>query len=64
MSEFWDKRYGEEGFAYGKEPNEYIRAKLPLLTPGKILFPGEGEGRNAVYAAQLGWKASAISSKV
>jgi len=24
------------------------------LTPGRILFPAEGEGRNAVFAAHLG----------
>jgi len=33
---------------------------LPKLTPGNILFLGEGEGRNAVYAATLGWKVDAI----
>lgn len=60
MEEFWDERYSQEEFAYGKEPNEYIKAKLSLLPPGKILFPGEGEGRNAVYAARLGWDVSAF----
>lgn len=30
------------------------------MAPGKILFPGEGEGRNALYAASLGWKVTAI----
>ena len=25
------------------------------MVPGKILLPGEGEGRNAVYAASRGW---------
>lgn len=59
MNEFWNKRYSEAEFAYGKEPNEYVKAKLSLLKPRKILFPGEGEGRNAVYAAQLGWEVSA-----
>ena len=27
---------------------------------GSILFPAEGEGRNALYAAQLGWTVSAF----
>jgi hypothetical protein len=30
------------------------------LPPGAILFPAEGEGRNAVFAARLGWKVSAF----
>ena len=60
MKEFWDDRYSQEQFAYGEAPNNFIKEQLPLLTPGKILFPAEGEGRNAVYAAQLGWNVSAF----
>lgn len=26
------------------------------MSPGKILFPSEGEGRNATFAAINGWK--------
>lgn len=52
---FWDSRYSEEEFIYGTEPNEYIKQKLAGLHPAKILFAAEGEGRNAVYAATLGW---------
>ena len=55
MKEFWNDRYSQNEFAYGKEPNAYVKEKLPHLKPGKILFPAEGEGRNAVYAAQLAW---------
>ncbi|TRX71847.1 bifunctional 2-polyprenyl-6-hydroxyphenol methylase/3-demethylubiquinol 3-O-methyltransferase UbiG [Carboxylicivirga sp. M1479] len=60
MKEFWDDRYSQDEFAYGAEPNEYIKEKLPLLKPGKVLFPAEGEGRNSVYAAQLGWEVCAF----
>ncbi|MCT4614749.1 MAG: methyltransferase domain-containing protein [Marinifilaceae bacterium] len=60
MKEFWDQRYSQEEYAYGKQPNKYVEAKLPMFKPGKILFPAEGEGRNAVYAAKLGWEVSAF----
>lgn len=30
------------------------------MKPGKILFPTEGEGRNAVFAAESGWDVSAF----
>jgi 2-polyprenyl-3-methyl-5-hydroxy-6-metoxy-1,4-benzoquinol methylase len=60
MKDFWDDRYSQSEFAYGEKPNEYIKDKLPDFKPGKILFPAEGEGRNAVYAAQLGWEVSAF----
>jgi len=60
MKEFWDERYAHEEFAYGEEPNEYFKEKLSKLKPGRILLPAEGEGRNAVYAAKLGWEVDAF----
>ncbi|MDA6069904.1 class I SAM-dependent methyltransferase [Flavobacterium sp. AC] len=56
----WDDRYSSEEFAYGTEPNNYLKEQLGKLKPGSILFPAEGEGRNAVFAAQLGWKVAAF----
>jgi len=56
----WNERYSKEGFAYGDQPNDYLKEQLNRLTAGKILFPAEGEGRNAVFAARLGWKVSAF----
>lgn len=56
----WDERYGSEEFAYGVEPNAYLKQQLEKLPPGAILFPAEGEGRNAVFAGKLGWKVSAF----
>lgn len=60
MKEFWNRRYREKEFAYGIEPNEFLKEQLAQLPPGRILFPGEGEGRNAVYAAQLGWQVNSF----
>lgn len=55
VREFWDGRYSAPEYAYGIDPNEYFKEQLDKLTPGKILLPAEGEGRNAVYAAKKGW---------
>jgi SAM-dependent methyltransferase len=63
-AEFWDQRYSYESYAYGELPNEYLKAQLPLLPVGSILFPAEGEGRNAVHAATLGWEVSAFDLSV
>lgn len=60
MKEFWEVRYAKEEFAYGEEPNQFLKEQLTALTPGTILFPAEGEGRNAVFAAELGWNVSAF----
>lgn len=51
----WDERYKEEHYAYGKAPNVFFKEWLQQFKPGSILMPADGEGRNGVYAAQLGW---------
>ncbi|MFZ7116335.1 MAG: class I SAM-dependent methyltransferase [Bacteroidota bacterium] len=56
----WDDRYSKEEFAYGEEPNNFLREQLEKLKPGKILFPAEGEGRNAIFAAKNGWEVYAF----
>ncbi|MGC3946179.1 MAG: class I SAM-dependent methyltransferase [Chryseolinea sp.] len=60
----WDQRYSEEAFAYGKAPNDFFRDQLQLLSPGSILMPADGEGRNGVYAATLGWEVTAVDLSV
>ena len=64
MKEIWDSRYSKAEYAYGEEPNEYLKEKLPLVSTGKILFPADGEGRNSVYAARLGWDVSCFDLSV
>lgn len=56
----WDDRYSNEEFAYGEEPNNYLKEQIQKLKPCAILFPAEGEGRNAIFAAKLGWNVSAF----
>jgi 2-polyprenyl-3-methyl-5-hydroxy-6-metoxy-1,4-benzoquinol methylase len=58
--EKWNDRYRDKEFAYGEQPNNYLKEQLEKLPPGKILFPAEGEGRNAVFAASLGWQVCAF----
>ena len=55
MKEFWNDRYSMEEYVYGKEPNIFFQEQLEKIIVGKALFVAEGEGRNAVYAAQQGW---------
>ncbi len=59
-ADFWDARYEAEAYAYGTEPNAYFRRQLDALPPGRLLLLAEGEGRNAVYAAQQGWQVTAV----
>ena len=60
MNSFWDHRYDTAHFVYGKEPNVFFASRLQQYDPGKLLLPGEGEGRNAVHAAKNGWTVDAF----
>ena len=60
----WNDRYSRDEFAYGEQPNNYLKEWLEKLDAGTILFPAEGEGRNAVFAAKLGWVVSAFDISV
>lgn len=60
MREHWDERYASPAYVYGTQPNRWLAGKLNGLPAGSILFPAEGEGRNAVYAARLGWNVYAF----
>ena len=61
MKDLWEQRYAADEYAYGEEPNAFFKACLDRLpAPGRLLLPGEGEGRNAVYAARRGWKIDAF----
>lgn len=60
MKQFWNERFTEDTFAYGKAPNEFLKENIHLLPQSNILFVAEGEGRNAVFAAKNGYKVSAF----
>lgn len=60
----WNDRYSSDEYAFGKEPNEYFKSVIDTLKPGRILVPGAGEGRDAVYAARLGWEVFAFDLSV
>ncbi|MGW8316573.1 MAG: SAM-dependent methyltransferase, partial [Bacteroidales bacterium] len=60
MRDFWEARYATDEFVYGTSPNSFFSEAILRLPPGRILLPGEGEGRNAVFAARLGWQVDAV----
>jgi SAM-dependent methyltransferase len=56
----WDERYAEPGFAFGTAPNDFLAAVAREIPPGRVLSLGEGEGRNAVFLAGLGYDVLAV----
>lgn len=57
---YWDARFAEAGFAYGTEPNDFLVSVTAQLRVGDALCLCEGEGRNATYLAQHGFRVTAM----
>lgn len=61
LKERWDQRYAISDYYYGTEPNDFLKENLQLFqAKGKILCLAEGEGRNAVFLAKLGFDVTAV----
>lgn len=64
MQNSWDERYANTQYVYGIEPNTFFKDSIKDIPVGRILLPAEGEGRNAVYAAQKGWEVYAFDQSI
>jgi len=58
--DLWEKRYGEAQSVWGWAPNRFVAEVLGPLAPGRALDLAAGEGRNALWLADLGWRATAV----
>lgn len=56
----WDERYSEPGFTYGTTANAFLVSVVGRMPLGKVLTLAEGEGRNAVHLATLGYEVTAV----
>lgn len=64
-SNFWNEMYGGSEYAYGTEPNDFLKIQIEsgdmgLKPHARVLCLAEGQGRNAVYLAQQGYDVSMI----
>jgi len=59
--ERWEARFAVPEYAFGKEPNEFLKSYKNLLPPsGRALAVADGEGRNGVWLAEQGLDVVAI----
>ena len=56
----WNERYSAPEYAYGTKPNDFLVSVASKIPPGRVLCLAEGEGRNAVYLASLGYEVVAV----
>lgn len=60
MMDKWDERYRSAEFAYGVEPNDFVSARAGNIPRGRVLMLADGEGRNGVYLAGLGYNVHSV----
>ena len=60
MMSFWDDRYRREDYAYGTEPNDFLRGEAARIPAGRVLCLADGEGRNGVFLASLGHAVTSV----
>jgi SAM-dependent methyltransferase len=59
----WNQRFAGDDYLFGREPNDYLRAKTPLLPAGgSVLCVADGEGRNSVWLARQGFQVQAFDA--
>jgi len=60
QDEDWDRRYADSEFLWSVEPNRFVVHELANLPSGHALDLASGEGRNAVWLAERGWRVTAV----
>ncbi|NNF58384.1 MAG: class I SAM-dependent methyltransferase, partial [Rhodothermaceae bacterium] len=59
--QFWDGQFADVAFRYGTAPNAFIAAQAGRIPVGaEVLAVGAGEGRNAVWLAEQGFRVTAL----
>jgi SAM-dependent methyltransferase len=59
----WDRHYAEAGYIFGTAPNSFLAAEAHRFrAAGRILVPGDGEGRNGVWLASQGFDVTSVEA--
>jgi len=57
---FWDERYRSSTAVWSGKPNPQLIAEAASLQPGDALDAGCGEGADAIWLAERGWRVMAV----
>jgi len=58
--EEWNRRYAGRELLWTARPNRFLVAEAESLPPGRALDVACGEGRNAVWLAEQGWRVTGV----
>jgi len=56
----WDQRHAAQQPIESTEPDSTLVDEIGSLRPGRALDLGAGDGRNAIWLAERGWKVTAV----
>lgn len=59
-AEYWEARYGSRDPVWSGRPNRQLVAEAADLKPGEALDAGCGEGADAIWLAERGWRVTAV----
>lgn len=59
-AEYWEERYGSRDPVWSGRPNRQLVAEATDLKPGEALDAGCGEGADAIWLAERGWRVTAV----
>jgi SAM-dependent methyltransferase len=59
-AEKWEERFRRPEYWAGKEPADFLREVLGWLPRGTAIDVAMGEGRNAVFLAENGWRVAGV----
>lgn len=59
----WDRSYGVPEYIFGTEPNNFLVSEAKRFAAGgRILVPGDGEGRNGVWLSGQGFDVVSVEA--
>jgi SAM-dependent methyltransferase len=58
--EDWNRRYADQDLVWSVEPSRFLVEETATLGPGRALDLATGEGRNAIWLAERGWRVEAV----
>lgn len=56
----WEERYAQSPQLWSGEPNAALTHAVENLTPGRVLELGSGEGADASWLAERGWRVTGL----
>ncbi len=63
-AKFWDELYGSRNAVWSGDPNPHLVSEVSDLTPGTALDVGCGEGADAIWLAERGWRVTAADISI